>query len=211
MANKKRKSRKRVILGRLATLAFLALIIYVMLVPVRIYLGGKKDDLRTADCIVVMGARQNNGKPSPVFEGRLRYGVELYRKGYAEKIIFTGGKMPGDNFTESETGKMYALKHGVPATDILTEGESRDTYASLDRVKALMKEHGLKSAVIVSDPFHMFRLRKMAKELGIRAYVCPTPYSKARSREVKWRYLKHEWQGYIYYKFFTRFLPFRPF
>ena len=204
MAKKKNKARGWVIFGRLFLVAVLIFAIYVLAIPARIYFAGKKADLQQADCIIVMGARQDNGNPSKIFEARLRYGVELYERGFARKLIFTGGKMPGDNFTEAETGKAFALEHGVPEKAIFIENYGRDTYASLRDSKKIMDENSLDSAIIISDPFHLFRIRQIARDLNMTAFVAPTPYSAVKSRDMKWCYIKHEWQGYLFYRFGIR-------
>ena len=199
MAKNKKKTRGKVILSRFLLIALVILAIYIFTIPVCIYFSGKKIDLARADCIIVMGARQNNGVPSKMFESRLKYGIDLYERGFSRKIIFTGGKMPGDKYTEAETGKIYALENGVKKRDVLLENKSRDTYDNLLGAKKIMDENEYESALIISDPFHLFRIRQIAKGLGINAHVVPTPYTVVKSRDVEWYYIKYEWKAYLYY------------
>ncbi len=144
---------------------------------VEIVRQGDLDEARQADAIVVLGAAQFNGVPSPVFGARLEHAVELYHEGIAKILITTGGKLPGDNFTEAGTARAYAVNHGVPATAILSEDKGRNTLESIEAVGAIMRAHHLTSAVFVSDRTHMLRVLRMATDQGIRAWGSPTPDS----------------------------------
>lgn len=140
----------------------------------RVWSQGELDDRRPADAIVVMGAAQYDGRPSPLFAARLDHALELYRAGVAPRIIVTGGKEIGDRTTEGASGRAYAISHGVPANAILTEEDSRNTLESIRAVKAVLRSHGIANAVFVSDRPHMLRVLRMAADEGITAWGSPT-------------------------------------
>ena len=143
----------------------------------RIWSQGQRDDQRRADAIVVMGAAQYNGRPSPVFAARLDHAIELYRAGLARHLIVTGGKQVGDRTTEAASARLYAVAHGVPADAILAEDGSRTTFESIQAVGDLLRAHGLANAVFVSDRPHMLRVLRMAADDGIAAWGSPTQTS----------------------------------
>ncbi len=144
---------------------------------VEIVRQGDLDEARPADAIVVLGAAQYNGVPSAVFGARLQHAVELYRQGIAKVLITTGGKLPGDTFTEAGTARAYAMSHGVPGAAILSEDKGRNTLESIEAVGAIMRTHHLTSAVFVSDRTHMLRVLRMATDQGMTAWGSPTPDS----------------------------------
>jgi uncharacterized SAM-binding protein YcdF (DUF218 family) len=143
----------------------------------RIIEQGQRDERHQADAIVVMGAAQYDGRPSPVFQARLDHAVELYRAGLAPWLIVTGGKAPGDRTTEAASGQAYVIGRGVPAGAILPEDRSRTTLESIHAVGDVMRTRGLGSAVFVSDRPHMLRVLRMAADDGIRAWGSPTQTS----------------------------------
>jgi uncharacterized SAM-binding protein YcdF (DUF218 family) len=140
----------------------------------RIWDQGERDEQRPADAIVVLGAAQYDGRPSPVFRARLDHAVSLYLAGLAPHLIVTGGKADGDRTTEAAVARDFAVRHGVPAEAVLMEDRGRTTLESLRSVAALMRERGLASAVFVSDPSHMLRVLRIADDEGIAAYGSPT-------------------------------------
>jgi uncharacterized SAM-binding protein YcdF (DUF218 family) len=140
----------------------------------RIWDQGNRDEQRSADAIVVMGAAQYDGRPSPLFAARLDHAIDLFRAGIATRLIVTGGKQEGDRTTEAASARRYAIEHGVPDEAILSEDTSRTTLQSIRRVAAVMREEGIASAVFVSDPSHMLRVLRMASDEGIRGHGSPT-------------------------------------
>jgi len=140
----------------------------------RIWDQGNRDERTRADAIVVMGAAQYDGRPSPVFAARLDHAIALYHDGVASRLIVTGGKREGDRTTEAATARSYAIEHGVPENAILSEDASRTTLQSIRRVAALMRDKDIGSAVFVSDPSHMLRVLRMASDEGINGYGSPT-------------------------------------
>ncbi len=143
----------------------------------RIWSVGSRDDRRPADSIVVLGAAQYNGTPSPVLRARLDHAIDLYRAGLARVFIVTGGKADGDRTTEAASAKAYAIANGVPADAILTEDQGRTTLESLSSVAGILRAHRLSSALFVSDPTHMLRVLRIARDQGIVGYGSPTTTS----------------------------------
>lgn len=165
---------------RLARLIVLAGVVGVAVVgyaTYRIIDQGTRDERRPADAIVVMGAAQYDGRPSPVFAARIDHAVELFHEGVAPVLIVTGGKQEGDRTTEAASARDYAIARGVPEDAILVEDESRTTLQSIRGVAALMAADDLDVAVFVSDPSHMLRVLRMASDAGIEGYGSPTTTS----------------------------------
>ena len=165
-------------LSLLAATALLGTGLLVAYATLRIWQQGMNDEQRPAGAIVVLGAAQFNGTPSPVYAARLDHAVALYLHGTAPFLVVTGGKAEGDRTTEAAAGRAYALARGVPDEDILVEDGGRTTLESLDRVGTILKAHGIKDAVFVSDPTHMLRVLRIAKDLGLTAWGSPTPTSR---------------------------------
>jgi uncharacterized SAM-binding protein YcdF (DUF218 family) len=138
---------------------------------------GASDERRPADVIVVLGAAQYDGRPSPVFEARLAHAVSLWHAGLAKAFVVTGGKLPGDRWTEAAVAREYAIEHGVPASAIFGEDQAHNTLNSLTAIATELGRRGLHSAVFVSDPTHMLRVLRIADDLGIDGYGSPTPTS----------------------------------
>lgn len=159
-----------------------------------IFLFGRQDEAQPADAIVVLGAAQYDGRPSPVLRARLDHAIDLYDRGLAEHLILTGGVGVGDTVSEAEVGRRYALKEGVHPTRILTErGGGLSTGESMQAVVQLMDANQLGSAILVSDPFHMLRLRLMAARLGVQAYSSPTRSSPIGiGTAEEWRHVLRE-------------------
>ena len=157
-----------------AVAACLGLVIIAGYATYRIIAQGQQDDRRPADAIVVMGAAQYDGRPSPVFAARLDHAVGLFRAGLARRLIVTGGKATGDRTTEAASARAYAIARGVPPEAILAEDGSRTTVESVRAVADIMHATGLSSAVFVSDRPHILRVLRMATDDGITAWGSPT-------------------------------------
>jgi uncharacterized SAM-binding protein YcdF (DUF218 family) len=143
----------------------------------RIWAQGQLDEQRPADAIVVMGAAQYDGRPSPIFAARLDHAVSLYLAGVAPTLVVTGGKADGDRTTEAASARAYAIARGVPPDAILVEDESRTTGESIRSVSRLLREKGISQAIFVSDRPHMLRVLRMAHDDGMTAWGSPTPTS----------------------------------
>ena len=144
----------------------------------RIWQAGQQDQRAVpVDAVVVLGAAQYDGRPSPVFEARLDHAIEMVLNGVAPMLVVTGGSRPGDRFSEAEAGRSYAVEHGVPEERILAESSGTDTRSSLANVAGLLRANGLGRAMFVSDRTHMLRVRLMARDLGITGFGSPTATS----------------------------------
>jgi uncharacterized SAM-binding protein YcdF (DUF218 family) len=141
----------------------------------------------------LLGAAQYDGRPSPVLRARLDHAIELYRGGTARTLIMTGGVGPGDTVSEAVAAQRYAVKQGVPARAILTERAGMTTLQSMQAVRGMMDGRGLHSAVLVSDPFHMLRLKLLAMRCGFTGYTSPTHTSPiSRNPDQQRRFLLRE-------------------
>lgn len=140
----------------------------------RIWAQGQRDEGRSADAIVVMGAAQYDGRPSRLFAARLDHAISLYFAGIAPRLVLTGGKAERDRTTEAAAGRAFAIELGVRAEDILVEDRSRTTLESIRAVASLLAANKAQSAVFVSDRPHMLRVLRMAADEGITAWGSPT-------------------------------------
>ncbi|HYX80372.1 MAG TPA: YdcF family protein [Actinomycetota bacterium] len=157
-----------------------------------------------ADAIVVLGAAQYDGRPSPVFAGRLEHGALLYREGRAPTVLVLGGSRPGDVSTEADAGASYLEQQGVAAKDVVPIPEGNTTLESLRAAAAYMRGHDLRSAFLVSDPWHNLRIERMASDLGIVGYASATWHSAARSEGTRLDGYVRETFAYLYYRLFHR-------
>jgi uncharacterized SAM-binding protein YcdF (DUF218 family) len=131
------------------------------------------DPLRKADAIVVFGAAEYAGRPSPIFRSRLDHALELWKQGYAPVIITTGGYAEDPKFSEGGVGGRYLQTHGVPEQKIVAETQAGDTSQSAQRVSAIMHVNGMHDCIAVSDGYHLFRIKRMMRRHGIAAYGAP--------------------------------------
>lgn len=142
------------------------------------------DQRRPADAIVVLGAAQYNGRPSPVLRARLDHALALYQDGLAPAILVTGGVGRGDSQSEAEVGRRYLIGHRVPDSVVIAQPQGRSTEASMTAVAAWLASRRRRSALLVSDPFHMLRLRLEARRTGLEAYTSPTDTSPISDNPV---------------------------
>ena len=161
--------------GLLIVAAIVALLgLYVVVTFVQVWHASHQDDAHRADAIVVLGAAQFNGKPSKVLAARLDHAAELYKQGLAPLIVVTGGNQPGDDFTEAEASANYLAQHGVPGGAIERETTSRNSYDELAATARFLRQRGINDVVLVSDPFHAYRINAIAHDVGLNAHVSPT-------------------------------------
>lgn len=154
-----------------------------------VYVWGQRDTARPVAAIVVMGAAQYGGRPSPVLRARIDHAIELWRRGLAPRLIFTGGPGDLDTTSEAAVAERYAIDRGIPARAILIENAGRSTSESLQHVAALMDAEPSRSVILVSDPFHMLRLTIVARRFGLTAYQSPTQTSPiSTSWRESWKY-----------------------
>ena len=162
---------------RLFAAAGVGLILAFGWASLRLWDTGNRDDRHSADAIVVLGAAQYDGRPSPVFRARLDHAVDLFEAGVAPYLVVTGGKAQGDRTTEAAAARAFAIARGVPSAAILVEDRGRTTLESLLSVAKLLRDQHLGSAVYVSDRTHMLRVLRIARDSGITAYGSPTATS----------------------------------
>jgi len=152
-----------------------------------------RDTARPAAAIVVLGAAQYVGRPSPVLRARLDHAITLWRRGLAPRIIFTGGFGDRDTTSEAFVSQRYAVGRGVPPNRILIENSGRNTAESMQHVATLMDGEPSRDVILVSDPFHMLRLSILARRFGLTPYTSPTRTSPiSLSRREEWRYMLAE-------------------
>lgn len=151
------------------------------------------DQARPAGSIVVLGAAQYDGKPSPVLRARLDHGIDLWNRRMGKLLVLTGGQGSGDTTSEAAVGRSYARKHGVPDSAILLENKGRTTRESMLAVADTLAKRGIQTAILVSDPFHMLRLWIMGRRFGLTAYTSPTRTSPiSPNSEKRWKYILSE-------------------
>jgi uncharacterized SAM-binding protein YcdF (DUF218 family) len=142
----------------------------------------RSDARQPADAIVILGAAQYDGRPSPVLKARLDHGAQLFRDGWAPLIVVTGGIVRGDRMSEATAGQRYLTSLGVPPEQVVVEAEGHNTSGSMDAVADRLKGEGLSRVILVSDPFHMARLRLEGRRLGLITFTSPTETSPISSR-----------------------------
>lgn len=188
------KAKKAIrIARRILTIGMLTVFFLWVASAVTVLFWSSRDEARPAQAIVVLGAAQYAGKPSPVLRARLDHALDLWNRHLASLLILTGGTGSGDTTSEAAVGRNYAKKRGVPDTAILVENEGRTTSESMRAVAGMLEVRGLQSALLVSDPFHMLRLRILARRFGFTPYTSPTRTSPiSPNREERWKYIFSE-------------------
>ncbi|MEA2554908.1 MAG: hypothetical protein QOI60_239 [Actinomycetota bacterium] len=156
------------------------------------------------DAIVVLGAAEYNGTPSPVFQGRLDHARLLFRQGRASTVIVLGAGQPGDNTTEGQAGRDYLVAKGIPAGAAIALPVGRSSYESMQALASYLAEHGMSTVFLVSDPWHNARIERMASDLGFRGYGSATWTSAAKSFGTRFQGYARETFAYLYYRVFRR-------
>ena len=159
-------------------------------------------EIDRADAIVVLGAAQYDGEPSPVFAGRLDHAALLYEQGRAERVLVLGAGQPGDRSTEGEAGRVYLMNKGVPTEAIIPVPRGHTTFESLEAAAPVLRDGGMRSAFLVSDPWHNARVERMAGDLGIDGHASATWQSAATSQETRFEGYVRETFAYLYYRVF---------
>jgi uncharacterized SAM-binding protein YcdF (DUF218 family) len=178
-------------LVRGVALVVVAAVAFLGVTFVQVWQQSGRDEARRAQAIVVFGAAQYNGRPSPVLRARLDHAAALWKQGYADVIVVTGGKEPGDRVTEAAASADYLATLGVPDPSVLREVNGRTSWQSLASVSAFLKRRGVRRVILVSDGFHALRVRAMAGELGLSAYTSPTRTSPIKGTSA-WPYFVKE-------------------
>lgn len=166
----------------------------------RIELQSTRDEARRADVILVLGAAEYSGRPSPVFRARLDHALELYARGLAPRIMTTGGAGGDPVFTEGGVGRSYLMAHGVPSERIVVESEAESTVESTAMAAEIMHRMGLQSVIVVSDGYHIYRTKRMLNFAGLRVYGSPRKEAVHEPWRERWNYVKQAiayllWRG----------------
>jgi len=181
-------------------MSVISVFLFVLCICILIVVQGSRDEQRQSAAAIVLGASQWNGEPSPVFRARLNHAMDLYRRGLVGKIILTGGTAEGDTISEAEAGRRYLVAQNLPNEVLLLDEQSTTTWENLQNAAEIARNNGINSVLLVSDPFHMLRSLKMARDLHLVAYGSPTrtsPISGNRLEEL--RYIAREAGAYLIY------------
>jgi uncharacterized SAM-binding protein YcdF (DUF218 family) len=168
-------------------------------VAVRIVQVGLTDEREPADAIVVLGAAQYNGTPSPVYQARLDHAAQLFRAGVAGQILTIGGGQTGDTTTEGQAGRQALIDAGIPAGSVTAVGVGNDTLVSLRAAALVLDRNNWTSIVLVTDPWHAHRSQLIARDLGLAAQVSPVDQGPATRRSVIPAYVLRETAGTLFY------------
>jgi uncharacterized SAM-binding protein YcdF (DUF218 family) len=195
-----RHPRRRWLL-RIEALGLAVLATFLTLTGVRIVREGSLQELHPADAIVVFGAAEYSGHPSPVLRARLDHAFDLFRQGLAPVVITTGGAASDPSFSEGGVGSEYLKHRGIPERDLIAETQGSDTAQSAVRVAVIMRANGLHSCVAVSDAYHVFRIKRLLEHEGIGpVYVAPRPDSRPRSAVQRAYAVMREASSYLLWK-----------
>ncbi len=186
-------ARGRRIFWRIIASIFIGVIVFWAAWMGAVLIWSSIDQARPAESIVVLGAAQYDGRPSPVLRARLDHAVGLWNRGMGKVLIMTGGRGQGDTTSEAAVSRAYARRQGVPDGVILLESDGRTTRESMLAVSRMLDNRPAKTAILVSDPFHMLRLSILGRRFGLIPYTSPTRTSPiSPNREERWRYILSE-------------------
>jgi uncharacterized SAM-binding protein YcdF (DUF218 family) len=186
---------------RLLTLVVVALIAFLAVTGVQIVRTASLEELHPADAIVVFGAAEYSGHPSPVLRARLDHALDLFQRGVAPVVITTGGAGSDLHFSEGGVGRDYLMHRGIPERSLIAEMQGRDTSESAERVAVIMRANNMRSCVAVSDAYHVFRIRKLLEHEGIGpVYVAPRPDSKPHSVAQRFVAVLREASSYLLWR-----------
>jgi len=160
----------------------------------------RQQELHAADAIVVFGAAEYVGHPSPVFRARLDHAADLYHQGLAPVVITTGGAASDPKFNEGGVGRDYLIRKGVPESALIAETEASNTAESVERVAVIMRAHHMGSCLAVSDAYHMFRVRKLLEHQGVQVFLTPRPDSRPKSLWKRGAALLRESVSYLVWR-----------
>jgi uncharacterized SAM-binding protein YcdF (DUF218 family) len=174
-----------------------AFVLFVAVTGFRIVVASGEAPTRKADAIVVFGAAEYAGRPSPVYRARLDHGFDLFHQGMAPVVITTGGAAQDPDFSEGGVGRDYLLRRGIPEQDLIAETQSSDTAQSAGRVANIMRANGMHTCIAVSDAYHVFRIRALLQHEGVQAEVAPRPESRPRSLAQRFVAVMRETMSYL--------------
>jgi len=177
-----------------------ALLLFFGITGSRIVRAASETPAKKADVIVVFGAAEYVGRPSPVYKARLDHGYELFEKGLAPMVITTGGAAQDPDFSEGGVGRSYLLRRGVPEQALIEETQGSDTAQSAARVANIMRANGMRSCIAVSDAYHVFRIRALLEREGVEVEVAPRPESRPHSLWERFWAVMREAMSYLAWK-----------
>jgi uncharacterized SAM-binding protein YcdF (DUF218 family) len=185
----------------LEALALAALAVFLVLTAIGIVHEGSLQEPHTADAIVVFGAAEYAGRPSPVLRARLDHAFDLFSRGIAPVVITTGGAASDPKFSEGGVGRDYLEHRGIPERSLIAETQGSDTAQSAVRVAVIMRANGLHSCVAVSDAYHVFRIKRLLEHEGIGpVYVAPRPDSRPHGAVQRAYAVMREASSYLLWK-----------
>jgi uncharacterized SAM-binding protein YcdF (DUF218 family) len=185
---------------RLLAVAVVAVALWLLFTAAEIVRTAHLEELHPADAIVVFGAAEYSGHPSPVLRARLDHAYDLYVRRLAPVVITTGGAASDPSFSEGGVGQNYLRKRGVPENALIAETQGSDTAQSARRIAVIMHANGLRSCIAVSDAYHVFRIRKLLEHEGVQVYVAPRPDSVPRTVAARTEAVVRETLSYLLWK-----------
>ncbi len=177
-----------------------AFMVFMGVTGIRIVHAAGETPKQKADAIIIFGAAEYAGRPSPVYKARLDHGYTLFTEGMAPVVITTGGFGGDPNFSEGGVGRDYLLRRGIAEQNLIAETQSSDTARSAERVATIMRTNGMHSCIAVSDAYHVFRIRALLKRQGIAVEVAPRPESRPRSVWDRFTAVMREATSYLAWK-----------
>ena len=180
-------------------LAITALVVAIAVLTVRIERQSQRDEAQAADVILVLGAAEYRGRPSPVLKARLDHALELYNRKLAPRIMTSGGAGGEHVFTEGTVGRAYLTSHGVPPEAVIVENEGESTVQSTTIAIEIMHRMGLREVIVVSDGYHIYRVKKMLEARGLKAYGSPRKEINPSPVHERWNYVKQA-IGYLLWR-----------
>jgi uncharacterized SAM-binding protein YcdF (DUF218 family) len=177
-----------------------ALSLFSAIIGTRIVRAAAETPAKKADVIVIFGAAEYAGHPSPVYKARLDHGYELFRQGMAPVVITTGGAAQDPEFSEGGVGRDYLLRRGIPEQALIAETQGSDTAQSAARVANIMRTNGMHSSIAVSDAYHVFRIRALLEHEGVQVEVAPRPESRPRHLWDRFGAVMREAASYLVWK-----------
>ncbi len=187
------------IAGVVAIPLVVVLVLVIASIYQRIHWQSTIDEARKADIIVVLGAAEYNGRPSPTLRARLDHAHELYSKGFAQYVLTSGGAGGDPRYTEGEVGRDYLVKRGIPAEAIVVEEEADSTVQTILTVSEIMRRMNLKTAILVSDGYHIFRAKRILGHEGMQVYGSPRAHSPQGTFQERWLYVRQAF-GYLLWR-----------
>lgn len=181
-------------------LVFAAVLTHFLSICAGIVHAAAENQIHPADAIVVFGAAEYSGRPSPVYRARLDHAFDLFRQGVAPVVITTGGAAADPSFSEGGVGHDYLMGRGIPDASLIAETQGTDTAQSAARVAVIMRANHMRSCVAVSDAYHVFRIRKLLQHENVQVYVAPRPDSRPHSERQRAEAVLREATSYLVWR-----------